>query len=278
MDSMQLYAGFPIASAQPEPEVLAAVPHHLFAVLDLAEDYDSARYVEDARAAAREILAADAVPLFVGGNGLYLKALLEGLAPMPPRDRAVRAEIRAQLEAGEAAALRAELEAGDPESAAQIGVADHHRLERALEILRVSGKPRGWFWAQRTDPAFRATRMVGLRPPRPWLHARLAARLEGMREAGLVAEMRALYRRFGGREPLPTGLQAIGYRSFVKVFEGQQSEDDALAEVLAAHRRMVRRQETWFRKLEGVEWIDPSKGEGEGGSGDEEEPGPSSTG
>ncbi len=259
MDSMQVYAGMPVATAQPEPEELARVPHHLFARVGLGETYDTARYLGDAVEAARGILGRGRRVLFVGGSGLYYRSLTRGLANLPSRDPGVRASIAAELAAPEGAErLRAELAAVDPESASRIGPRDYHRLERAVEVFRLTGRPMGERWEEPATASFTAIAGVVLRPPRAWLHARLATRIEAMVRRGLVEELRALVdRREQGLRP--TALQALGVRAFADHLAGSEDLGKAEEKLLIEHRRLVRKQETWFRSFPELGVVDPSQ-------------------
>lgn len=253
MDSMQVYRGVPIVTAQPDPGALARVPHHLYGIRDLAEHFDTARYLEEARA-----LSGGRRYLFVGGTGLYYNALLDGLAPLPGRDDAVRAGIAEDLEARGVEALRRELEEADPASARRIEPTDLRRLERALEVLRITGRPMSELLAEEVAPDWTSRVTLGLRPDRDWLRARLARRLDAMVEAGLLDELRGIHERFAD-DPTPrTALQAIGIRLYAEhVAEG--GEPAALLETLLhRHRQYARRQETWFRKRAEVRWLDPA--------------------
>ena len=250
MDSMQVYRGFPIASAQPSAEERARVPHHLFEGVDLGEHFDTGRYVARAVAAVAEIQSRGRGALFVGGTALYYKALVEGLADLPPRDPALREELKAAWADDDGMSLRAELARVDPATASRLGAADYRRHERALEVHRLTGRPLSELQAEPVEAPLRSAGTVALRPPREWVRERVARRWQAMREAGLLEELRAVYQRFGLREDLPPALQAIGYRPLATAFAGEQDLEEALQTMLTQTNRLVRHQDTWLRKLE----------------------------
>jgi tRNA dimethylallyltransferase len=260
MDSMQVYRGFPIASAQPTPEERARVPHHLFECVELDEHFDAGRYVERAVATVQDLEAQGRRALFVGGTALYYRALTEGLADLPPRDPALRAELRGAWDADEGEALRRELAVVDPVTAARLGPADYRRHERALEVHRLTGRPLSELQEEPVEAPLAVSGALALRPPREWVRERVARRWSAMREAGLLEELRTVHARFRDHEELPPSLQAIGYRPLAAAFEGEADLEEALSRMLSHTNRLVRHQDTWLRKL-GLEELDPSQGE-----------------
>lgn len=257
MDSMQVYRGFPVASAQPSAQERARAPHHLFEVVDLAEHFDAGRYVARALAVVEGLAARGRRALFVGGTALYYRALTEGLADLPSRDGALRAELRAAWDADGGAALREELRRVDPGTASRLGDADYRRYERALEVYRLTGRPLSELQAEPVVAPLEVAGAVALRPPRDWVRARVAQRWQAMRGAGLLEEMKAIHARFRGARELPPALQAIGYRPLAAAFEGEQDLEQALQTMLTHTYRLVRHQDTWLRKL-GLAEVDPS--------------------
>jgi tRNA dimethylallyltransferase len=261
VDSMQVYRGLDIGTAKPTAAERARVPHHLIDVADVTEPFDAAQFARRARDAAREIQARGRVPILCGGSGLYFRAFLEGLGEAPPADAA----LRAKLEATSLTDLLAELEARDPATFRVIDRQNPRRVIRALEVIRLTGKP---FSAQRAtwvrtdgDGADfdAAPRFIGLSRTPADLRTRIEARVDGMFQRGLVQETRELLAH--GLEQNQTALQAIGYRQVVEHLRGQRSLADTIALVKLRTRQYAKRQRTWFRHQASVEWIDVSPDE-----------------
>jgi tRNA dimethylallyltransferase len=248
VDSAQVYRGMDIGTAKPSAGERVAVPHHLIDVIDPGERYSAARFVADATAAASAIAARGALPLLVGGTMLYFKALFEGLDPMPAADAAVRAEIDAQAVAEGWPALHAALTRVDPVTAARLSPNDSQRIQRALEVHRVSGRPLSAWHSERGAAPVATPPLIALEPTdRAWLHARIAARFQAMLDAGLLDEVRAL--RAGGDldADLPS-MRAVGYRqAWAALDDGRL---DRLASTgIAATRQLAKRQLTWLRAM-----------------------------
>lgn len=253
-DSQQLYRGLDVGTAKPTPEERRAVPHHLLDVAEPGEGWDAARFVRAADAAIAGIVARGRVPLVVGGTGLYLRALLHGVADAPGRDPALRARLEAEAEERGRPALHARLATVDPEAAARIRPNDLVRVVRALEIA-ASGRTQSDRFREHAfaQDRYRA-RFLALDPPREELHRRIDARVVAMFEGGILDEARDLDARFGGR--LPAKLP-IGYAEAVAVIRGEMGVQAAIRRVQVATRRYARRQVIWLRRERGVEWIAP---------------------
>jgi tRNA dimethylallyltransferase len=253
-DSQQLYRGLEVGTAMPTAAERAAVPHHLVAVAEPGEDMNAARYVALADAAIAGIAGRGAIPLVVGGTGLYLRALLHGVVEAPGRDPALRARLEAEAARLGRPAVHARLAAIDPVAAARIRENDLVRVVRALEIAEGGRRPSELY----AEHAFVAQRyralFVALDPPRPWLHARIDERVVEMFSGGLLDETRALQSRVG--RPLPKRLP-IGYAEAALVVEGSLDQAEAIRRVQVAHRRYARRQIIWLRREAGVEWLTP---------------------
>jgi len=253
-DALQVYRGFDVGTAKPSLEERARVPHHLIDILDPHERWSAGEFARRAREAAAEIRERGRVPIVVGGSGLYLRALFEGISPIPPGDPEVRSELRRRLEEEGLPALAAELSQVDPETAARLGTGDTQRILRALEVARVSGRPlSSWikeqpFGTQRVDAV-----QVGLTLPRTVLYDRIAGRVARMVERGWVEEVARLLAR--GLDPGLPAFQAIGYRQLVRHLEGEWSLEQAIGETVKATRRFAKRQETWFRREPEVTWF-----------------------
>jgi len=261
VDSMQVYRGLDIGTAKPTAAQRAGVPHHLIDVADVTEPFDAAQFARRARDAVREIQARGRVPILCGGSGLYFRAFLEGLGEAPPADVA----LRATLEATSLTDLLTELEAHDPATFRAIDRQNPRRVIRALEVIRLTGKP---FSVQRaswvrTDGdganSSAAPRFLGLSRTPADLSARIDARVDEMFQRGLVQETRELLAH--GLEQNQTALQAIGYRQVVEHLRGQRSLADTIALVKLRTRQYAKRQRTWFRHQASVEWIDVSPDE-----------------
>lgn len=260
-DSMQVYRGMDIGTAKPSPTERAVVPHHLLDVVEVGERFDVARYVELARAAMADIQCRNRTPLIVGGSGLYLRALTEGLSNAPDANPALRAELEAM---GREHVLD-ELRHVDPEAAIRIGPHNFRRLVRALEICRLTGRKssdlrREWAAASGDDtPADRRPLMHGLERDRADLYARCDARVEAMFRGGLVDEVRSLLAR--GLADNTTARQALGYKEVIAHLHGEATLEATVTLVKARTRQFAKRQLTWFRHQARVEWIHVAAGD-----------------
>ena len=267
VDSALVYRGMDIGTAKPTPAERAAVPHHLIDVLDPAEAWSAARFVEAARRLIGEIGARGRLPLLVGGTMLYFKALRGGLDAMPAADAAVRAAIDAEARARGWPALHAELARLDPPTAARLAPHDAQRIQRALEVLRVSGKPLSAWHGARGAGGATGENGVGdgdggaLPPPllaleprdRAWLHARIAERLHAMLAQGFLDEVRALRAR-GDLHPGLPSMRCVGYRQAWEALDAAEAGDAAALAALperaiAATRQLAKRQLTWLRGM-----------------------------
>lgn len=249
-DAFQLYRSMDVGTAKPTAAERRGVPHHLIDVLEVTQDASVAAYQRDATAVLADVSARDRSPLLVGGSGLYVRAVLDGLE-IPPTDPAVRARLEAALADEGAAALHARLAAVDLAAAAAILPSNGRRIVRALEVVELTGAP---FRATMPDGAYALTAVqVGLDVPRNVLDARIEARVERMWRAGLVDEVRALEARGlrGGR----TAARALGYAQVLRMLDGELTDDEARADTVAATRRYARRQESWFRRDRRVVWL-----------------------
>lgn len=254
-DALQVYRGFDIGTAKPSLAERSRVPHHLIDVLDPTERFSAGRFATLARAALAEIARRGRPAVVVGGSGLYLRALLEGIAPLPPANPALRAELDRRLETEGLAALRSELVERDPATAARLGAADRQRILRALEVVLSTGRPLSSWLADRPfglEPL--PARRVGLTLPRTLLYDRIEARVRRMIDAGWLDEVRGLLARGVPREA--PAFQAIGYAQWVRHLAGDLDHEDALRRIVVATRRYAKRQETWFRREADVEWRD----------------------
>ena len=247
VDSALVYRGLDIGTAKPSAAERARVPHHLIDIIDASEAYSAARFVGDATRLIGEIAARGRLPLLVGGTMLYFKALFDGLDAMPAADRAVRAALAAQAARDGAYALYEELQRVDPVTAARLPPGDSQRIQRALEVFRVSGKPLAEHHSVKPARKPHAP-LISLEPAdRAWLHARIEERFRRMLADGLVREVRELRRRRELSPDLPS-MRCVGYRQTWEALESGSL--DALAERgIAATRQLAKRQLTWLRSM-----------------------------
>ena len=252
-DSRQVYRGMDIGTAKPTPEERARVPHHLIDVADPGERYDVFRYQRDARAALAAISARGRAAIVVGGTGLYVRALLDGLdLASVPTDPVLRARIEADAEREGGEALHRRLGELDPDAAARVDARNVRRVVRYLEAALLTG---GLSASWRRDGAVPATR-IGLAPPRETLVAAIEVRVRRMVGAGVLAETRALLAR--GLDPALPSLTGHGYVHWARHLGGALTLDEAIALTVRDTRRYSRRQMTWFRRDSAVHWIDPT--------------------
>jgi len=256
VDSALVYRGMDIGTAKPSPAVRATVPHHLIDILDPAESYSAGRFRRDALAVMGEVRARGRIPILAGGTMLYFRALQRGLATLPEADAAVRADIdNAAAQAGWPA-LHAELASVDPVVAARINPNDSQRIQRALEVWRLTGTP----LSQLQAAAARASTgwsflKLGMAPAsRPELHAAIGRRFEAMMSAGFLAEVERLHARRDLHAALPS-LRAVGYRQLWAYLEGTCTLEDACLDAVTATRRLAKRQMTWLRAEAGLRWL-----------------------
>jgi tRNA dimethylallyltransferase len=243
VDSMQVYRGLDLGTAKPSAAERARVPHHLLDVVEFSHAFDAAQFVRLATAAVAEIQARGRVPIFCGGTGLYFKAWLEGLGEAPPSD----ARVRAELEATPIAELLTELAARDPQTFERIDRQNPRRVIRAVEVIRLTGKP---FSTQRAnwtpDPSPKIQDPVFCLSREPVdLRARIEARVDVMFAAGLVEETRGLLAR--GLADHRHAMQALGYRQVAEHLDGERGHVETVALVKTKTWQFARRQGTWFR-------------------------------
>jgi tRNA dimethylallyltransferase len=253
-DSRQVYRQMDIGTAKPSAEQRARAPHHLIDIVDPDEVLSLAQYQSAAYAAIDDIFARGKRPLLVGGTGLYVRAVTEGLRipPVAP-NRELRNRLEAQAAAGEGKyALYAELERVDPAAAERIDPRNVRRTIRALEVYRLSG--RRFSELGRAQPPPYPVSIIGLTRPRPELYARIDARIDAMLAGGLIEETRRLARRYDWSLPSMSGL---GYRQIGAYLRGECSRHEAIAAIKRDTRRFVRRQANWFRPTDArITWLE----------------------
>lgn len=257
VDSAQVYRGLDIGAAKPSAEARGQVPHHLLDLVDPATNYSAGQFARDAAIAIADIESRGRVPLLVGGTMLYLRALTAGIARLPEGSAEVRARIDADAARLGWAALHERLAAVDAAAAARIHPNDAQRIQRALEVFTVEGRPISEL--QRvTRPQFaREFRIAALIPQdRVRLHAALAERFDAMMAAGLLDEVRRLFER-GDLTAEHPAIRAVGYRQLWAHLAGSYPLDVAVARALAATRQLAKRQMTWLRSMPGIQVFDP---------------------
>jgi tRNA dimethylallyltransferase len=249
-DASQVYADLAILSARPTPDEMAQAPHRLFGHIDAAGACSAARWAAEARAEIATAHARGRLPILVGGTGLYIRTLIDGIAPVPDIDPAVRAEVRALDVASAHAALVRE----DPASAARLAPADTTRVARALEVVRSTGQPLAHWQGRRTGGigAHIALRPVILLPPRDWLIARCDSRFEAMVANGAVEEVRRLLAR--SLSPDLPAMRAIGVREIARWEAGAIDRETMLEQGRIATRQYAKRQYTWFARQPPPDW------------------------
>jgi tRNA dimethylallyltransferase len=252
-DSRQIYRGLEVGTAAPSARDRALVPHHLASFLDPTETYSAGRYAREARAAVMDVEARGRTALVVGGSGLYLRALLEGLFQGPERDEGIRAALDARLKRDGLQSLRRELGRVDPEALAAILPGDAVRVIRALEVHALTGRPISALRRESARDRLPAIR-VGIRWPRPLLARRIEARIQDQLRSGFLEQARAL--AAAGLPPGAPGLHTLGYRELLEHLGGKMSLEEATARIALKTRQLAKRQETWFRGVPGVEWFD----------------------
>jgi tRNA dimethylallyltransferase len=250
VDSAQVYRGMDIGTAKPNGETRARVRHHLLDLIDPDQAYSAARFRTDALAAIADIRARGRVPLLVGGTMLYFRALREGLSDLPPANAAVRARLDTRAADDGWPALHAELARLDPATAARLDPTDSQRIQRALEVYELSGRPMSALQGARRSPAEAGLVSLALVPhDRAELHRRIAARFDAMLAAGLVDELSGLRRRFRLDASMPS-MRCVGYRQAWQFIDGVCDRDELRARGAAATRQLARRQLTWLRSLQ----------------------------
>ncbi len=257
VDSAQVYRGMDVGTAKPDAAARSRVPHHLIDIVDPVEAYSAGRFREDALRLVREIHGRGRLPILAGGTMLYFRALTRGLAPLPPAQPEVRAEIERRAAEVGWGALHEELARVDPASAARIKPADAQRIQRALEVHRSTGRTLTELHAAAHMPAlpFEVLKVCLEPARRAELHERIEVRFRAMLRTGLVEELVALRARYALDAHMPA-MRAVGYRQAWDVLEGAASAATLEARGVAATRQLATRQLTWLRAMDGVRRYD----------------------
>ncbi len=249
MDSAQVYRGMDIGTAKPSPAEQAAVPHHLIDMIDPAEAYSAAQFARDVQRLVPAIRARGALPLIVGGTMLYFKALTEGLSNLPQADAALRARIDAEAAAQGWPAMHARLAALDPATAARLAPNDKQRIQRALEVIELTGQPLSALQrGSANEPAALRRLHISIQPERNLRREAAEQRFDAMLAAGLLDEVRALKERADLHADLPS-IRSVGYRQLWAHLDGQCDLASARERAITATRQLAKRQMTWLRGL-----------------------------
>lgn len=264
VDSALVYRGLEIGAAKPDDAERAGIVHHLLDLRDPWQSYSAAEFAVDAAAAVRDIVARGKLPILAGGTGLYFRALLQGLSPMPEANPAIRAQISAEADASGWPALHAQLARIDPAAARRIHATDPQRIQRALEVFRLTDKPISHWQAQpglARLPA-RVLKLVLAPAERAVLHQRIEKRFDLMLEHGFLDEvrrLRALPQMAQVENPLDLpAIRAVGYRQAWQFLDGQGSAGEFRDKGIFATRQLAKRQLTWLRGELDARWFDPA--------------------
>ncbi len=257
VDSAQVYRGMDVGTAKPSPSERRAVPHHLIDIIDPIESYSAARFRVDALRFMKDITARGRVPLLAGGTMLYFKALREGLSELPESDTEARGRIDEEAAARGWPALHAELARVDPETAARLKPTDAQRIQRALEVFRISGKPMSQLFGRGKSAAlpFRLIELALVPSNRAALHQRIETRFDAMLKDGLAEELRTLRKRYALRPGLPS-MRCVGYRQAWQYLEGNLDRRELRERGIFATRQLAKRQLTWLRGMQEITTLD----------------------
>jgi tRNA dimethylallyltransferase len=257
VDSALVYRDMDIGTAKPDAATLARAPHHLIDIIDPTEAYSAAAFRHDALRLMADITARGKIPLLVGGTMLYFKALREGLSPLPQADAALRAELDAEIAQHGIEHLHRQLAEVDAETAARLHSTDTQRVQRAMEIYRLSGQPMSVLLKQQEqhELPYRILSIALVPSDRAVLHQRIATRFAAMLEQGLLDELRGLRQKYPLHRDM-TSMRCVGYRQAWQFMEGEITEAQLLETGIAATRQLAKRQLTWLRSTPDVIELD----------------------
>lgn len=257
VDSALVYKDMNIGTAKPTAEELAQYPHHLIDIRDASEPYSAADFREDVLPLMADITARGKIPVLVGGTMLYFKFLLEGVADLPEADESIRKQIEDEAAEKGWPAIHEKLAQVDPESAARLNPNDPQRVQRALEVFLITGKPLSEHWAEQQAQSipYHVIQFAIAPKERKTLHERIELRFTQMLEQGFVEEVRKLYQRGDLHENLPA-IRAVGYRQVWDFLDGQLSYDEMVFKGVVATRQLAKRQMTWLRSWDDLHWLE----------------------
>ena len=256
-DSVAVYRNFEIGTAKPPRDDRARIPHHLIDVADPGRPFTAGEYARQARAALTEIAGRGRLPIVVGGTGLYLRALLEGLFPGPQRSDELRDRLRERASEAGPDYLHRLLRRLDPAAALKIHPNDGPKLIRAIEVCMATRAPMSELWQQRGRDRLRGFHIlrIGLNPPREQLYDRINQRAAQMFDHGLIEETELLLQRFGDTRAM-TPIHSLGYEQSLQHLRGELTYEQAVAAAKQGHRNYAKRQMTWFRHEPHVTWLE----------------------
>ncbi len=261
VDSALIYRSMDIGTAKPTAAELASAPHHLINIIDPTEAYSAADFRIDALKLIEQFHQKGKIPLFVGGTMMYFKALLEGISPLPEAEPEIRAQLEREAQIKGWPALHKELEAIDPIASSKISENDSQRINRALEVYRITGKPMSELQKIKSDALPYKVHQFAIAPTdRKVLHQRIEKRFKLMIDQGFENEVKALYRTEGLHPGLPS-IRCVGYRQMWDYLDGKIDHDEMIFRGIAATRQLAKRQLTWLRGWQNITWLE---------SGDEE--------
>ena len=257
VDSALVYRGMDIGTAKPDADTLREAPHALIDIRDPRESYSAAEFRADALAAMARITRAGRVPLLVGGTMLYFRALTRGLAELPPADQDLRARLEAEAAELGWAGMHEKLKRLDPEIAGRIHPNDPQRIQRALEVIELTGRRMSELQAAQADDRldYRVLRIVACPRDRAVLHERIEKRFDQMLEDGFLDELKALRER-GGLHPKMPSMRCVGYRQAWRYLEGEIDHGEMCRQAVVATRQLAKRQLTWLRQESEALWYD----------------------
>jgi tRNA dimethylallyltransferase len=257
VDSAMVYRGMDIGTAKPTADLLQQAPHRLIDICDPVESYSAARFREDALAEIHDILSNDRIPLLVGGTMLYFRALERGLSTLPAANAGVRAELETQAQEKGWPTLHARLKQVDPQAAARIHPHDPQRIQRALEVYELTGKPMTELLKQKAaiQLPYRTIKLAVAPQDRTILRERIADRFHAMLTQGIITEVENLYQR-GDLNPSLPAIRAVGYRQVWAYLSGELDYHMMIERAITATRQLAKRQLTWLRAEQEAVWFD----------------------
>ncbi len=250
-DSMQIYKGMDIGTAKPSKEQLSQVKHHMIDIIEPSEGYSVGRYIREVRPIIERLHSLQKVPLMVGGTGLYIKAMTRGLFEAPEANPELREQLK-EIEQRSPGTLYAELQRLDPQKAKELSPTDLRRIIRALEVIITAKKPISLLQRELTSPLPYRFYKIGLTRDRKELYKMIEKRVEEMFNRGLVEEVKRVLKK----GPTEVALQAIGYKEVIAYLGGEADLEKTIRAVKKATKRYAKRQFTWFRKEESIQWVD----------------------
>lgn len=262
VDSAMVYRGMDIGTAKPTAATLALTPHRLIDICDPSEVYSAGNFREDALQEIRAIHAENKIPLLVGGSGLYFRALERGIADLPPADESVRRQLSEEAASSGWQKMHERLRQLDAISAERIHPNDPQRIQRALEVYQLSGRPLSSFFTEEKNRALacKIIKIIVAPADRSILHERIRQRFEDMMECGLINEVESLYRRGDLSADLPS-MRIVGYRQVWQYLQGSLSREEMLEKAVVATRQLAKRQLTWLRAELDACWFDSMQGD-----------------